>query len=168
MYAGGSATKLGQLYQGQGGTLPSAAFDAKAVARREGNTESIPLLNGRAAVTCRWDLVDSSYKLTAVGKAYYRTKQTQYVVHAPVTIQGRRQSGADYGRASWMPISTLGLQNVDCPRTCRKNAETRISDSLCPLLLSLTCCMRSLARPGYLIGAARGSLATKLYSMTGR
>ena len=86
-YADGSATKLGQLYQGQGGTLPSAAFDSKAVARREGNTESIPLLNGREAVTRRWNPVDNSYKLTAVGKAYYRTKRTHYVVHVPVTIQ---------------------------------------------------------------------------------
>lgn len=86
-------------------------------------------------MTRRWAPVDNSYKLTAVGKAYYRNKRTQYVVHVPVTIQGRRQSGADYDRASWMPIHRLGLQNVELPQNMSrerrgKHIRQRVSSSL--------------------------------------
>ena len=92
----------------QGGFLQQAA-------RREGNTETIALRNGKRAVTRRWDPASNEFKFTAIGKKYYSTLRRNYVVDVPIIIKGKRKNGTRYEIKSHTKMEKLGMRPVEVP-----------------------------------------------------
>ena len=115
--ANGTKTQAGGIYEARSGkTLPSGgAFSPDARAYRESNTEYIRDRAGKERVTRRWDPATNEDKFTALGRAYYARKRSQYVVHVPVRIEGRRNNGSAYTLRSFMPIEKMGLQGLSLP-----------------------------------------------------
>ena len=88
----GKKTPAGEYFEQKEGAppLPDGGF-LQQTARREGNTETIELRNGKRAITRRWNPASNEYKFTALGKQYYSTLRRNYVVDVPVTIRGTRK-----------------------------------------------------------------------------
>ena len=103
--ADGAKTQAGGIYETRSGkTLPSGgAFNPDARAYREGNTEYIRDRAGKERVTRRWDPATNQDTFTGIGRAYYARKRSQYVVHVPVIIEGKRKDGSKYTLRSFMP-----------------------------------------------------------------
>ena len=47
--------------------------------------------------------------LTALGRQFFNTKNSEYVVHVPTVITGTRSNGQSYQRVSTLPVDQLGL-----------------------------------------------------------
>ncbi len=69
----GKKTAAGNYWEQKSGTeLPLGGF-LQQTARREGNVEAIQLRDGRRGITRRWDVGNSDWSFTALGKKYYST-----------------------------------------------------------------------------------------------
>ena len=79
---------------------------------RDGPNDYI-LLRGGAKKLVRSLQADGSYRVTKLGKAFFREKWTDYIAHAPVRIRGRRRRGQPYQRDDFLPVilDGLGRQN---------------------------------------------------------
>ena len=49
---------------------------------------------------------------TALGKTFFKSKYSEYVVHIPVIINGTRSNGNNYSRVSTLPVDQLGLGRI--------------------------------------------------------
>jgi len=116
--ADGTKTEAGGIYEERSGqTLPSGgAFNPQTRAYREGNTEYIRDRAGKERVTRRWDPATNEHRFTALGRAYYASKRSQYVVHVPVVIEGRRKNGSTYTVRSHLPTESMGLPGPSLPQ----------------------------------------------------
>ena len=113
---GGQKTIAGLYWEQKAGAPPlqQGGFLQQA-ARREGNTETIALRNGKRAVTRRWDPASNEFKFTAIGKKYYSTLRRNYVVDVPIIIKGKRKNGTKYEIKSHMKMEKLGMRPVEVP-----------------------------------------------------
>ena len=131
--ANGTKTQAGGIYEARSGkTLPSGgAFSPDARAYRESNTEYIRDRAGKERVTRRWDPATNEDKFTALGRAYYARKRSQYVVHVPVRIEGKRKNGSTYTLRSFMPIEKMGLQGLSLPQNLtQRQRDQRVKDTV--------------------------------------
>ena len=81
----GQLTRAGQHYYSHLGLRPPTKdFDYNQPLIREGLVRS---LEG-----------DGEHRLTKLGKAFFRDKYYEYLVHVPVVIRGRRRSGRNAAR----------------------------------------------------------------------
>ena len=55
---------------------------------------------------------DGTTQITQLGRAFFRTRSREYVVHVPVTIRGRHKNGKDYDREDWLPVHKLGISGI--------------------------------------------------------
>ena len=52
---------------------------------------------------------DGNYRVTKLGKSFFRDKWTDYLAHMPVRIRGRRRNGRPYERETLLPVTLDGL-----------------------------------------------------------
>ena len=52
---------------------------------------------------------DGEYRVTKLGRSFFRDKWTDYLAHMPVRIRGRRRSGQAYERETLLPVALDGL-----------------------------------------------------------
>ena len=90
----GTKTPAGRMYEQRSrNELPSGgAFNRNQQPQREGLTEHIRMRDGSDKVTRRFDASGGDFKFTALGRSFYSKRRSQYVVHIPVTIEGRRKT----------------------------------------------------------------------------
>ena len=90
---------------------PTKDFDYNQPLIREGPNDYILLRNGQKKLVRSLE-GDGERRLTKLGKAFFRDKYYECLVHVPVVIRGRRRSGrnagAAYERKDWLPINELG------------------------------------------------------------
>ena len=115
----GTKTQNGALYETRSRReLPvGGAFNRDQQPQREGLTEHIRTRDGKEKVTRRWDPATNEYSFTALGRAFYSRRRSSYVVHVPVTIEGRRKNDTTYTLKSFMPTEKMGLQRLSLPQT---------------------------------------------------
>ena len=109
----GQPTRAGSFfYQLVGRRPPSRRFNEGQPLVRDGPNDYI-LLRGGAKKLVRSLQPDGSYRVTKLGKAFFKTKWTDYIAHAPVRIRGRRRRGQPYQRDDFLPVvlDGLGRQN---------------------------------------------------------
>ena len=86
----GTLTRSGDYYYAETKREPpSAAFDKSQTLIRNGPNDYITMRNGEQKLV-RTLQSDGKYKLTRLGKVFFKDKYSQYVAHVPVTIQGVR------------------------------------------------------------------------------
>ena len=108
----GQLTRAGQHYYSHLGLRPPTKdFDYNQPLIREGPNDYMLLRNGQKKLVRSLE-GDGEHRLTKLGKAFFRDKYYEYLVHVPVVIRGRRRSGrnagAAYERKDWLPINELG------------------------------------------------------------
>jgi hypothetical protein len=103
-------TKAGKYYYELSGTAaPNVSFDPnQALIRGDGSTDYIVTRDGQQRPV-RSLQPNGSFKVTKLGKLFFRDKYTQTLVHIPVVIQGQRRNGREYERTDWLPVEALGL-----------------------------------------------------------
>ena len=89
----GQLTRAGQHYYSHLGLRPPTKdFDYNQPLIREGPNDYILLRNGQKKLVRSLE-GDGERRLTKLGKAFFRDKCYEYLVHVPVVIRGRRRSG---------------------------------------------------------------------------
>ena len=109
----GQPTRAGSFYyQLVGRRPPSRRFNEAQPLVRDGPNDYVVLRSG-AKKLARSLQPDGSYRVTKLGKAFFREKWTDYIAHAPVRIRGRRRGGQAYQRDDFLPVvlDGLGRQN---------------------------------------------------------
>ena len=109
----GQPTRAGQFYyQLVGRRPPSRRFNEAQPLVRDGPNDYI-LLRGGAKKLVRSLQPDGNYRVTKLGKAFFRDKWTDFIAHMPVRIRGRRRRGQPYQRDDFLPVilDGLGRQN---------------------------------------------------------
>ena len=85
--------------------------------------------DGSERITRRFDASGGDFRFTAVGRSFYSKRPSQYVVHIPVTIEGRRKNGTTYELKSFMPTEKLGIQNLSLPQTLtQRQRDARVKE----------------------------------------
>ena len=101
----GQPTRAGQFfYQLAGRRPPSRRFDEAQQLVRDGPNDYI-YLRGGAKRLVRALQPDGSYRVTKLGKSFFRDKYTEYIAHMPVKIRGRRRNGNPYERDFFLPVT---------------------------------------------------------------
>ena len=105
----GQPTRAGQFYyQLAGRRAPSRRFNEGQQLVREGPNDYI-YLRGGAKKLVRSLQPDGEYRVTKLGRSFFRDKWTDYLAHMPVRIRGRRRSGQAYERETLLPVALDGL-----------------------------------------------------------
>ena len=137
----GRLTDSGRFYYSETGQPPPrAAYDRNQPVITRGARSYVRGANGRERLVRRLG-VDGEAQLTALGRDYYRDRHTEYIVHVPVIIEGRRANGRTYTRQTraqgprgagqdeqvHLPVSRLGLgQILESSALTREQAEARV------------------------------------------
>ena len=110
--AAGRLTPAGEWYCATtGAQRPRAAFSQDQELIRRGGNDYIRTRDRREALV-RSLRTDGTTRLTRLGRAFFRNRYREYVVHVPVTIRGRHANGRDYDRQEWLPIHNLGISGI--------------------------------------------------------
>ena len=79
---------------------------------RVGSSEYIRY-GGRRRLVRRWSPGTNQWVYTDLGRRYYATERSQYVVEVPVTVFGRRSNGTRYRiEDEWMPMMNVDIRAV--------------------------------------------------------
>ena len=101
----GQPTRAGQFYyQLADRRAPSRRFNEGQQLVREGPNDYI-YLRGGAKKLVRSLQPDGEYRVTKLGRSFFRDKWTDYLAHMPVRIRGRRRSGQE----TLLPVALDGL-----------------------------------------------------------
>jgi hypothetical protein len=57
-------------------------------------------------------LPTGSFKMTRLGRVFFRNKYSEYIAHVPFIIRGTRRNGNIYEREDYLPANVLGAQSV--------------------------------------------------------
>ena len=105
----GQPTRAGQFYyQLAGRRAPSRRFNENQQLVRDGPNDYIYLRGGTKKLV-RSLQPDGNYRVTKLGKSFFRDKWTEYLAHMPVRIRGRRRNGRPYERETLLPVTLDGL-----------------------------------------------------------
>ena len=105
----GQPTRAGQFYyQLAGRRAPSRRFNENQQLVRDGPNDYIYLRGGTKKLV-RSLQPDGNYRVTKLGKSFFRDKWTDYLAHMPVRIRGRRRNGRPYERETLLPVTLDGL-----------------------------------------------------------
>ena len=88
---------------------PNSSYDPDQPLTRRNNTDDITLRNGtqRAVRTLQ---PTGSFKLTRLGKSFFKNEYSELIAHIPVVIQGVQARGRNRGAHT--------KDSTTCPRTC--------------------------------------------------
>ena len=110
--AAGRLSPAGEWYYATtGAQRPRAAFSQDQELIRRGGNDYIRTRDQREALV-RSLRADGSTRLTQLGRAFFRNRFREYVVHVPVIIRGRHRNGRDYNRQDWLPVHHLGISGI--------------------------------------------------------
>ena len=98
----GQLTRAGQFCP------PNRQFDESQPLIRDGPSDYILTREG-ARKLVRTLQADGQYRLTKLGKAFFKDKYTEWLAHVPVIIRGRRRNGNPYERHDYLPVTALEL-----------------------------------------------------------
>ena len=84
-------------------------FDKTQRPSMAGNTETIEMRDGSAAVTRVWDATKGEYRFTTVGARFYNNLHRNYVAQIPVIAKGKRANGTTYEYNSVFPAEKLNI-----------------------------------------------------------
>ena len=102
-------TAAGRYYYDKSKTLPDGSgFDRNQPLTRRGPSEYVRVRNGKEQKV-RTLNPDGTSTLTALGKRFFKDKFTEYIVHLPVVINGKRANSNTYSRKSTLPVDQLGI-----------------------------------------------------------
>ena len=105
----GQLTRAGQFYHSiTGRRPPNRQFDESQPLIRDGPSDYI-LTRGGTRKLVRTLQADGQYRLTKLGKAFFKDKYTEWLAHVPVIIRGRRRNGNPYERHDYLPVTALEL-----------------------------------------------------------
>ena len=109
---GDKLTSAGEYwYEKTKQTRPNRHFDPNQHTTRKGDGDYIQTSSGLKRV--RQLGPDGQMKLTALGKSFYKHKQTEYVVEVPVIIRVKDSKGAlRERRGEHLPAVELGVGNI--------------------------------------------------------
>ena len=103
----GNPTSAGHEFeQHTGEQLPASGYQQQRP-RREGNTETIMLRNGKRAVSRRWDAAQNKWIFTKAGTEFYKRLRRNFVIQIPVTIKGVRKDRSVYSIKGLLPIDNI-------------------------------------------------------------
>ena len=89
--------------------MPDASgFDRNQPLIHRGASDYVRVANGKEQKV-RTLGADGKSTLTALGKRFFKDKFTEYVVHVPVVINGKRANSNNYSRKSTLPVDQLGI-----------------------------------------------------------
>ena len=114
----GVLTRAGKFYfEEQNRQRPAlSSFDPEQPLTRHGNTDYVTLRHGGVQRAVRSLPPTGSYKVTRLGKLFFKDKYSEYIAHVPVIIEGiqarGRNAGSTYQRLSWLPANVLGAAQV--------------------------------------------------------
>ncbi len=118
--AAGKLTDAGRhYYERSGERPPKATYDRNQALVTRGANDYIVARNGREQLV-RSLQADGTNQITRLGRDFFKDKHTEYIVHVPVIIEGRRAKGGGYTRSStrgageqvYLPVSQLGLGQI--------------------------------------------------------
>ena len=102
----GKLTPAGTFYyQTTGAERPRAAFSQDQELISRGGNDYIRTRDRREALV-RSLRPDGSTRITKLGKAFFKNRHREFVVHVPVIISGDR---ANQTRPDWLPVHKLGI-----------------------------------------------------------
>ena len=109
----GKLTEAGRFYyEATGAEKPRAAFDVNQELMSRGGNDYIRTRDRREALV-RSLRPDGTTQITQLGRAFFRTRHREYVVHVPVTINGSPQEWEkDHDREDWLPFHKLGISGI--------------------------------------------------------
>ena len=109
---GGKRTAAGRQFEEETGTvLELAPYATAQVPRRENDTEWIKMRGGDERIVRRFDSAAQRWKYTQLGREYFKTQRTQWVVRVPSQYAGTRANGLPYTRNGWHLVS----ENISLP-----------------------------------------------------
>ena len=91
-----------------GRRAPSRRFNENQQLVRDGPNDYIYLRGGTKKLV-RSLQPDGNYRVTKLGKSFFRDRWTDYLAHMPVRIRGRRRNGRPYERETLLPVTLDGL-----------------------------------------------------------
>ena len=102
----GSVTKAGKEYQRlkPDTELEIFTYDPQQTPARTGNRETIKLRGGKERVVRVFDPTTDNFKYTSLGKRFFASKRTEYIVKVPAKFSGKRANGKSYSRQGLYPI----------------------------------------------------------------
>ena len=110
--AAGRLTPAGEWYYAMtGAQRPRAAFSQDQELICRGGNDYIRTQNRREALM-RSLRANGTTRITQLGRAFFRNRYREYVVHVPATIRGRHGNGRDYNRQDWLPVHNLGISGI--------------------------------------------------------
>ena len=110
--ADGSLTAAGDFYYAAvGGPPPSRQFNQQAEMVQKGSSDYIMTRSGELALVRRLR-PDGSSVVTRLGKLYFRTRRSEYVVSVPATISGTNTRGRTQSRRTLLPVSMFGIGRI--------------------------------------------------------
>ena len=113
----GQLTRVGKFYFEESGRQRPAlsSFDAEQPLTRHGNTDYVTLRNNTQRAV-RTLLPNGSFKVTRLGKLFFKDKYSEYIAYVPIIIEGiqarGRNAGSTYQRLSWLPANVIGAAQV--------------------------------------------------------
>ena len=110
--ADGTRTPAGEYYYGTiGRPAPSRMFDHGAPLIQRGASDYVTTRNGKQALV-RTLMPDGTTRVTRLGKQYFRSGKTEYVVSVPVVVSGTNRRGRVQQRATLLPVTMLGVGQI--------------------------------------------------------
>ena len=117
----GQLTRAGKFYFEESNRQRPAlsSFDPEQPLTRHGNTDYVTLRNGtqRAVRTLQ---PTGSFKVTRLGKLFFRDKHSEYIAHVPVIIEGVQARGRNAGGTH---LSEARLATSECSGSSPGDAE---------------------------------------------
>ena len=105
----GKLTPAGTFYyETTGAERPRAAFDQYQELISRGGSDYIRTRDRREALV-RSLRPDGTTQITQLGRAFFRNRYREYVVHVPIIISGDR---ASQRRHDWLPVHQLGITGI--------------------------------------------------------
>ena len=95
-------------YQTTGAERPRAAFSQDQELISRGGNDYIRTRDRREALV-RSLRPDGSTRITQLGRAFFKNRHREFVVHVPVVISGER---ANQTRPDWLPVHKLGISGI--------------------------------------------------------
>ena len=131
--AAGRLTPAGEWYYATtGAQRPRAAFSQDQELIRRGGNDYIRTRDRREALV-RSLRADGTTRITQLGRAFFRNRYREYVVHVPVTIRGRHGNGKDYDRQDWLPVHNLGISGImESEEYTEEQAHVRVRSRVLP------------------------------------
>ncbi len=89
----------------------TSGFDRNQPLIHRGPSDYVRVASGKEQKV-RTLLPDGRSVLTALGKRFFKDKYTEFVVHIPVQINGKRANSKTYSRKSTLPVDQLGIGQI--------------------------------------------------------